>query len=509
MRPRVLALALFQVAFIISLMSMTLNHAFGQTFASGVLIGHTPIPESPETSGMAISRNNENVIWLKSDGGIKTDLLFDGHSFYPKGTQVLVAAAANGAALIDYRIPYGGDFEDMALGAGPVPGVQYLYLGDIGDNSLGRPGYSIYRVPEPVVYADQVPTPISRELRGGQQIALSYGPGVHVDAESMFMDPVLGDLYILGKAGSSQLYKVSASDLATSTSVTAQFVETIVDPLNKLSGGTISPTGREIVLRREEQARLWVRNPGETVAQALARTPVGTPLIDEGNGEAIAFDPQGNYYATGEGGGAPIYYYERTSGDKISVATTLVPAGSEWHYLDDGSDQGTAWLLPGFNDSSWQQADGQFGYGDGDEKTLLNYGGDPNSRNVTSYFRTTFEATDPSEFSQLLVKLVADDGAAVFLNGVEVLRKDLASGAMFNDRATVDQSDFEDTWFTYNISAALLQAGTNTLAVEVHQFALDSNDMSFDLQLHAVPEPAALALGILGAAMLGMFRRRR
>ena len=33
--------------------------------------------------------------------------------------------------------------------------------------------------------------------------------------------------------------------------------------------------------------------------------------------------------------------------------TTLVPAGATWKYLDNGSDQGTAWRATSFNDSTW------------------------------------------------------------------------------------------------------------------------------------------------------------
>ena len=42
------------------------------------------------------------------------------------------------------------------------------------------------------------------------------------------------------------------------------------------------------------------------------------------------------------------------SGSAADAATTnvLVPAGALWKYLDDGTDQGTAWREPGFDDSS-------------------------------------------------------------------------------------------------------------------------------------------------------------
>ena len=56
------------------------------------------------------------------------------------------------------------------------------------------------------------------------------------------------------------------------------------------------------------------------------------------------------------------------------TAQTLVPAGSAWRYLDNGSDPGDAWRSPGFDDSAWAWGPAQLGYGDGDEITTLRFG---------------------------------------------------------------------------------------------------------------------------------------
>ena len=45
----------------------------------------------------------------------------------------------------------------------------------------------------------------------------------------------------------------------------------------------------------------------------------------------------------------------------------ILPAGSTWKYLDDGTDQGIAWTEPGFNDSKWKSGLAPLGYGNGDE----------------------------------------------------------------------------------------------------------------------------------------------
>ena len=46
---------------------------------------------------------------------------------------------------------------------------------------------------------------------------------------------------------------------------------------------------------------------------------------------------------------------------------TLIAAKSVWKYLDNGTDQGTAWRNVGFDDSTWASGAGILGYGRGDE----------------------------------------------------------------------------------------------------------------------------------------------
>src|SRR4026209_259996 len=66
--------------------------------------------------------------------------------------------------------------------------------------------------------------------------------------------------------------------------------------------------------------------------------------------------------------------------------TILVPTGATWKYLDNGTDQGTAWRATSFNDSTWPSGPAQLGYGDGDESTTLGFGPDANNNFITTYF---------------------------------------------------------------------------------------------------------------------------
>ncbi len=167
---------------------------------------------------------------------------------------------------------------------------------------------------------------------------------------------------------------------------------------------------------------------------------------------------------------------------EFGAAMTLIEKGSTWKYLDDGSDQGSAWTTAGFDDGSWASGPAQLGYGDGDEATVVGYGPDPANKYITTYFRHTFNVDDPSQFDQLTVELLRDDGAVVYLNGQEVARSSMPAGQIDFDtlaEPTIDETIF----FPYAVDPSLLVQGDNVIAVELHQHAGTSSDISFDLDL--------------------------
>jgi hypothetical protein len=165
--------------------------------------------------------------------------------------------------------------------------------------------------------------------------------------------------------------------------------------------------------------------------------------------------------------------------------TAIVPAGSTWKYLDDGSDQGTAWRDPLFPDSTWSEGPAQLGYGEGDEATEVGYGPDPQDRYITTYFRHSFTVADPSPFLGMTLRLLRDDGAIVYLNGNELERSNMPGDPI--DYQTLASGGVgganESTWFASTEDPLGLVPGVNVLAVEVHQWDPTSSDLSFDLEL--------------------------
>ena len=177
-----------------------------------------------------------------------------------------------------------------------------------------------------------------------------------------------------------------------------------------------------------------------------------------------------------------------------SALDTLVATGSVWKYLDNGTDQGTVWRQPGFNDSGWPSGPAQLGYGDWDEKTVLSYGPTDTNKFITYYFRHTFQVTNVGIYSGLLVALLRDDGGVVYLNGKEVFRSNMPDTNInyHTFAASVVGPPEESFFYTNAVAASNLVAGQNVLAVEIHQANPDSSDISFDLELEASLKPLVL-----------------
>ena len=184
--------------------------------------------------------------------------------------------------------------------------------------------------------------------------------------------------------------------------------------------------------------------------------------------------------------------------------TTLVAAGSVWKYLDNGTDQGTAWREPAFNDNSWNSGAAEIGYGDGPEVTTVSYGPNENQKYRTTYFRREFNVDDPTDFASLSLELQRDDGAIVYLNGKLVFSSNMpTSGVIYTTPASgVVGGNDETTFFSKAVDVADLVVGTNTFAVEVHQVSDSSSDISFDLRFRGAKSNAVDPFQMTESGML-------
>lgn len=175
------------------------------------------------------------------------------------------------------------------------------------------------------------------------------------------------------------------------------------------------------------------------------------------------------------------------------VGLTLVPFGAQWRYYDRGDLGGFSWRAAAFPDGTWSSGAAPLGYGDDNIVTPVSFGGVATNKHITTWFRHSFVVDDPATLQALTLGLVRDDGAAVYLNGREVFRSNLPTGSVVpSTRASSSVGGSDETAvFETDLDPATVLRGTNVLAVEVHQYAPDSSDLRFSLQLAALLRPAA------------------
>jgi hypothetical protein len=177
--------------------------------------------------------------------------------------------------------------------------------------------------------------------------------------------------------------------------------------------------------------------------------------------------------------------------DAHGQTQTIFNFGSSWKYLDNGSNQGTSWSAISFNDASWATGTGYFGYGDSWINTCVNACGIVNcnptcaTKYVTTYFRKTINIADTALYDSIKLSMYRDDGAVVYVNGIEVWRDNMPSGTiLYNTLANspaVGGAD-ETNAFTKTIPMSAFVNGNNVIAVELHQQAASSSDMTFNMQ---------------------------
>ena len=172
--------------------------------------------------------------------------------------------------------------------------------------------------------------------------------------------------------------------------------------------------------------------------------------------------------------------------------TNFISSGDTWQYLDAGDVPSTApgsdWRI---DDPGWtKSAPSQLGYGD-TQTTVVDYvDTDPvqtgTQKNISTYFRKTFDVTVAASFTTLNLRLLRDDGAVVYLNGAEVIRSNMPLGVAITPTTLASQNvggSEEESFLDFSIDPSLLVEGQNVIAVEVHQDDSGSSDLGFDLEL--------------------------
>ena len=168
---------------------------------------------------------------------------------------------------------------------------------------------------------------------------------------------------------------------------------------------------------------------------------------------------------------------------KAEVGTFPINRNSQWKFNDKGEllDQENWKDIVYHNDTNWVFGNGKLGYGQLGLGTEIKFGSDASKKHITNYFRRNFITKESTKFDSLVMYLLADDAAIVYLNGKEVYRDNLSNTS--NATTLANSEKTVNKYQRVVIPNTLINNDTNVLAVELHQAALDGSDVLFDLQL--------------------------
>jgi len=252
-----------------------------------------------EISGVAASRVNPGILYIHNDSGNLNQVYLTDGTGADKGTLNLASVSNR-------------DWEDIAVGPGPVAGKSYIYVADIGDNDSKYKSIFIYRFEEPDLAGKTTPV---INIDTIDKIELKYPDGPR-NAETLMVDPQTKDIYIASKESNTSKIYVAHYPQSTSTfTVMAPVVKLL---FNKATSGDISPDGTEILLRSKELIWYWKLPAGTSIGAGLLTKPRRAPYANnEPQGEGIGFAADGSgYFTTTEvrdypGNLATVSFYKR------------------------------------------------------------------------------------------------------------------------------------------------------------------------------------------------------
>ncbi len=246
-----------------------------------------------EVSGIVASRKFPGVLWVHNDSGDK-----------PRIFAIDTSGQTLGSVLLAGKKAY--DWEDIAIGPGPQPEVDYLYIGDIGDNFARRSFKSIFRIAEPDVAKLKEKGSLTLHQIDTIRFRFSDGPR---DSETLLCDPLTKNLYVISKRENRvHVYELPFPQQTHQIFVAPKIADL---PLTLLTGGGISPDGKFIILKNYVQVFLFKRSNSQSIASAFAHFPDFLPYVEEPQGEAICFsaDERGYFTISEKSRNLPLYLY--------------------------------------------------------------------------------------------------------------------------------------------------------------------------------------------------------
>ena len=273
------------------------EYDFSANYEKPKVIGTIKSDEITESSGIVASRCNPNIFWTHNDSGDRAFIF----AINPKGEKLATFIVKDAKNL---------DWEDIATTK--TNGECFLYLGDIGNNSLEKSELTIYRVREPKVSQttdSSKENPLETET--AEPIKVSYPDKPH-NAETLLVHPTTGDIYILTKTKTapSTIYKLSAKNIKDGVNKLEKIADYSVPaiPNGFLTGGEISPDGQHVILCDYVAGyEIDLPTDAKNFDEVWKQRPAKIELGERFQGEAVCYGLDGKtIYATSEKKNSPL-----------------------------------------------------------------------------------------------------------------------------------------------------------------------------------------------------------
>ena len=172
------------------------------------------------------------------------------------------------------------------------------------------------------------------------------------------------------------------------------------------------------------------------------------------------------------------------SGRDISTTAssweTIINVGDSWIYRLGNSEPAANWKELGFVPTGWLMGNSGIGYGDDDDETVI-------IPQNSIYLIKEFDISNVENVSQLLFNIDYDDGFVAYINGQEIARENLGNKGEFipynkisdaaHEARLYRKLSLENNYFIGDFNS-ILNTGINVLAIQVHNFGINSSDLS-------------------------------